>query len=188
MTANSALSLRIRNLVNQKKNLINAQSQCQSPLIPPSATSDNAVRGIKATQFEDTAPANSSFVFNQPCNTISIKGQGRMLDENSYRPELNLGGQFDYSWAFPEHLSLDPISSNFGIFPKHTSLMPDSEVSKEVAIPEFERMKVERQISASLYAMNGVNDYLENICNACNPTDSATIPTWDLLCQHFCLG
>lgn len=186
VTANSALSLRIRNLVNQKKSLTNAQSQCRSFLTPPAGTSDCAARS--GLLFDDTTPANSSLVLNQPCNTISIKGQGQMLDENFCKSELNVDGQFDYSWEFPQNAPLEPVSSNFGMSPKHISLMPDSELSNEVAIPEFERMKVERQISASLYAMNGVNDYLEKIFNACNPSDSTPIPTWDLLCQHFCLG
>ncbi|KAB1223379.1 Ethylene-responsive transcription factor RAP2-11 [Morella rubra] len=48
-------------------------------------------------------------------------------------------------------------------------------------ISEFERMKVERQISASLYAMNGVHEYMETVRD---PAEAL----WDLppLCSLFC--
>ncbi|RZC77744.1 hypothetical protein C5167_001935 [Papaver somniferum] len=48
-------------------------------------------------------------------------------------------------------------------------------------ITEFDRIKVERQISASLYAMNDVHEYLESYHD---PIDGL----WDLppLCQLFC--
>ncbi|KAJ8424620.1 hypothetical protein Cgig2_034186 [Carnegiea gigantea] len=148
VTANSALSLRIRNLVNWKKSLTNAQSPCQSLMTPPAGTSDSAARS--GVLFDDTTPANDSLVLNQPCNTISTKGQGQMLEENLYKSELNEDGQLDYSWAFPQNAPPEPVTSNCGMSPKHINLVPDSEVSNEVAIPEFERTKVERQISASL--------------------------------------
>ncbi|KAL6272046.1 hypothetical protein ACE6H2_022738 [Prunus campanulata] len=46
---------------------------------------------------------------------------------------------------------------------------------------EFERMKVERQISASLYAMNGLQEYMDTVYD---PNE----PSWDLppLCPLFC--
>jgi EREBP-like factor len=40
---------------------------------------------------------------------------------------------------------------------------------------EFERMKVERRISASLYAMNGLQEYFDRVFDA-----SACDPLWDL--------
>nr|POE61483.1 ethylene-responsive transcription factor rap2-11 [Quercus suber] len=65
--------------------------------------------------------------------------------------------------------------------PKNLTL-PDTHTA-ELEISEFERMKVERQISASLYAMNmnGVHEYMEAV------HDSAE-ELWDLppLCSLFC--
>lgn len=40
-------------------------------------------------------------------------------------------------------------------------------------VTEFDRMKVERSISASLYAINGVQEYLETMHDASDPL-------WDL--------
>ncbi|CAI9101046.1 OLC1v1038272C1 [Oldenlandia corymbosa var. corymbosa] len=54
---------------------------------------------------------------------------------------------------------------------------------QEMEISVFERMKVERQISASLYAMNGVQEYMETLV-----FDPTLEPLWDLppLCSLFC--
>ncbi|KAI3877480.1 hypothetical protein MKX03_026537 [Papaver bracteatum] len=56
-----------------------------------------------------------------------------------------------------------------------------SQSSQTSEITEFDRIKVERQISASLYAMNGVHEYLESYHD---PIDGL----WDLppLCQLYC--
>ncbi|XP_038883288.1 ethylene-responsive transcription factor ERN1-like [Benincasa hispida] len=53
--------------------------------------------------------------------------------------------------------------------------------SEELELCAFERMKVERQISASLYAINGVQEYMEAV-------HEASEPIWDLppLCSLFC--
>ncbi|XP_060174630.1 ethylene-responsive transcription factor ERN1-like [Lycium barbarum] len=49
-----------------------------------------------------------------------------------------------------------------------------SEGTREMGYTEFERMKVERQISASLYAVNGVQEYMETV------HDPADLSLWDL--------
>ncbi|KAL2940717.1 Ethylene-responsive transcription factor ERN1 [Bienertia sinuspersici] len=62
---------------------------------------------------------------------------------------------------------------------------------KGCAMLEFERIKVERQISASFYAMNGVSDYLQSVIDAYNSIDhDPAAPTWDppTLYHNFCLG
>ncbi|KAF4368505.1 hypothetical protein F8388_018629 [Cannabis sativa] len=58
----------------------------------------------------------------------------------------------------------------------------DSETKGIDEFMEFERMKVERQISASLYAMNGVHEYMEALHH---DLDDAL---WDLppLCSLLC--
>lgn len=54
--------------------------------------------------------------------------------------------------------------------------------SEDLELCAFERMKVERQISASLYAINGVQEYMEAVHE---PSSEAI---WDLppLCSLFC--
>ncbi|PKU75644.1 ethylene-responsive transcription factor ERN1 [Dendrobium catenatum] len=56
-------------------------------------------------------------------------------------------------------------------------------------VSEFERMKVERQISASLYAMNGVQEYFEAVQDLSSSSSLASAhvdPDWDLpALYHF---
>ncbi|GFZ20799.1 hypothetical protein Acr_28g0015040 [Actinidia rufa] len=68
------------------------------------------------------------------------------------------------------------VPKRIGLAPQTNSFEMDGD-----RIPEFEHMKVERQISASLYAMNGVNEYWENVHDSGDAF-------WDLptLCQMFC--
>ncbi|MQL99987.1 hypothetical protein Taro_032713 [Colocasia esculenta] len=104
-----------------------------------------------------------------------------------YRPcfgngnsELHLGGSSsDFSWLFDsagiERLQQFTQEGPLEL-PKHGVFEEGGE-----GLSELERMKVERQISASLYAINGVHEYLEAVHD---PSDAL----WDLppLCQLFC--
>ncbi|XP_021850894.1 ethylene-responsive transcription factor ERN1 [Spinacia oleracea] len=174
---NSALSRRIRNLVNQKKSLIR-NNNTQPPPAPPTTTTSTTIK----TTDDNNDAANTSLVLNQ---AVTFAG------ENAYRPDLS--GQFDCSWAFPQQFPPPIPNDDLEMFRKHlsfTTTMADTGMmmnnANEVAMLEFERMKVERQISASLYAMNGVNDYLQCVFNACDSND----PTWEppMLYHNFCLG
>ncbi|KAJ0966280.1 hypothetical protein J5N97_027418 [Dioscorea zingiberensis] len=83
-------------------------------------------------------------------------------DQEVYRPSfVNVGEEFGIGSSVFDELELHKS----GVFPESS---------------EFDWMKVERQISASLYAMNGVHEYLEAV------TDSSD-QMWDLppLCQLF---
>ncbi|KAL0417414.1 UNVERIFIED_CONTAM: Ethylene-responsive transcription factor ERN1 [Sesamum radiatum] len=95
-------------------------------------------------------------------------------------------GGYEMSSSYVNHcdqgfnyaMDFDKISlQHDGIFvPKRAD-----EVMNDAQFPDFERMKVERQISASLYAMNGINEHWDNI------NDSNDL-FWDIptLCQMFC--
>ena len=163
---NSALSRRIRNLVNQKKKLINSPQF--GPTLHTTSSTDNV--------------ADSSLVINQTVNFTS-----QMVNRNEYLPDVTR--QFDYSWAFPQQFP-PPIPADLGVF---TATLPEAQQvnnANEVAMLEFERIKVERQISASLYAMNGVNDYLQSIFSARDSVDLPLTPAWDppMFYHNFCLG
>ncbi|RLM86121.1 hypothetical protein C2845_PM04G30350 [Panicum miliaceum] len=80
------------------------------------------------------------------------------------------------------------FESAFGQFPPLDSFAavesavpaaPAEEEPAAAAAPgemaEFERIKVERRISASLYAMNGLQEYFDQVFDA-----SACDPLWDL--------
>lgn len=75
----------------------------------------------------------------------------------------------------PKHQAAAAASSSTTTSTTTTAAEADSEFL------EFERMKVERQISASLYAMNGLQEYMDTVYD---PNE----PSWDLppLCPLFC--
>ncbi|KAL5765285.1 hypothetical protein ACOSQ2_017879 [Xanthoceras sorbifolium] len=63
-----------------------------------------------------------------------------------------------------DHYQLPLVQEGMLQLPKHNNAgfsFPD-QPNDYLELSEFERMKVERQISASLYAINGVNEYLGN--------------------------
>ncbi|MBA0700077.1 hypothetical protein Goari_001649 [Gossypium aridum] len=71
-----------------------------------------------------------------------------------------------------------PLSQGLEL-PQEVGVLPQG-IDQELM--EFERLKVERQVSATLYAMNGVSEYLQSA--AFDPNDAI----WDLptLCHLFC--
>ncbi|KAJ0079058.1 hypothetical protein Patl1_22916 [Pistacia atlantica] len=83
--------------------------------------------------------------------------QDLQLFDDAYKPDLsNCTEEFELErWCFPE--------------------------AKDLEFTEFDRMKVERQISASLYAINGVQEYMDTVHD---PTEAF----WDLppFCSLFC--
>ncbi|KAM7256393.1 hypothetical protein ACFE04_012134 [Oxalis oulophora] len=99
-----------------------------------------------------------------------------LLDDHddAYKPDLSgCTPQFDYDathfnrlWPFPD---------------QQEGITLDNTTQEDY----FQRMKVERQISASLYAVNGVNEYWDNIAAAYQPNSEGL--SWDLptLCQLF---
>ncbi|KAH0728885.1 hypothetical protein KY289_000073 [Solanum tuberosum] len=157
---NPALSMKIRNLINHKRSLnkINHRS-----------TSSTSTISTSTTTHQETVLSN----------------------DDAYKPDLNFymaeidqmkSSNFDHTSTiftndFDTILLDDENVDNFHDVPKEI-------LEDHSQIPEFENMKVERQISASLYAMNGVNEYWENFHDSNN--NDATY--WDLpmLYQMFC--
>ncbi|XP_047937908.1 ethylene-responsive transcription factor ERN1-like isoform X2 [Salvia hispanica] len=141
MPCNPALSLKIKNLLNQKRSQNKAT-------IPPTAARSNQMKGsvvFTSNPSEDAYKPDFSHLephFNQ-CN------QALDVDTPALQPYVPRRGGEGATEAAP--------------------------------FPDFERLKVERQISASLYAMNGINEYWDTI-NESNDT------FWDIqtLCQMFC--
>lgn len=109
--------------------------------------------------------------------------------DDGYKPDLanciggvNTGGAgggscYELQCDLPLNIGDEFAGFDFGLNSKKDD-------QDEVSTSDFERMKVERQISASLYAMNGVNEYWENVLNDCSDNSSY----WDLplLSQMFC--
>ena len=179
---NSRLSLKIRNLLNHKKSLRQGTSTISS-----NKTTIKASTIVSSNSSISNASSSDSFLINTsddrfPCN--SMKQIIQMFDD-AYRPDLrNCVGELEpatslFGQSWPISTGFDQIPLNQGLqLPQDAGLLSDA-IDPELL--ELERLKVERQISASSYAMNGVNEYLEN---AFDPNGAL----WDLptLCQLFC--
>ncbi|KAG2671459.1 hypothetical protein I3760_14G137100 [Carya illinoinensis] len=178
ISPDSPLSLKIKNLLHQKK------TSKQQP---------SAAATVKPANARITSTCClTNFSTKHSTASSSGKDQGPSMVGDVYIPDLSNcvagveAGKFhsDHSWTFQSTTGLDqlPLLQDRLDFPKHggNNLMPADTISQTyVELTEFERMKVERQISASLYEMNGVNDYAY---------DDASDPLWDLsdLCYLFC--
>ncbi|PSR86906.1 Ethylene-responsive transcription factor RAP2-11 like [Actinidia chinensis var. chinensis] len=179
--ANSPLSLKIRNLLNQKR--ASNQNLTFSPL--PTTTTNNIATTSKtiSTIIEKSQSSNNRLV------SSILKKDTHMFDD-TYKPDLSplemgysqfthpFGTEFDRFLLNRSNSVLEglEVPKRIGLAPQTNSFEMDGD-----RIPEFEHMKVERQISASLYATNGVNEYWENVHDSGDAF-------WDLptLCQMFC--
>ncbi|KAJ0013295.1 hypothetical protein Pint_20142 [Pistacia integerrima] len=112
--------------------------------------------------------------------------QDLQLFDDAYKPDLSncteefeLGSyQSDLSTGFGNVVDRFSFTQELLDFPKNGGALPEA---KDLEFTEFDRMKVERQISASLYAINGVQEYMDTVHD---PTEAF----WDLppFCSLFC--
>ncbi|XP_043692710.1 ethylene-responsive transcription factor ERN1 [Telopea speciosissima] len=188
VSSNSPLASRIRNLLNHKKGL--KQQPVDTSYYTNTNTNTNTNTSIitttPCTSTVSITSMNSSSSSSSNNSSVSYEEiQGEQMSNDAYRPDLsNCSKEFDLG------SSPSDLSSIFGpAFDRYPYTQGELELSRNVGLPEtlesnitdLERMKVEQQISASLYAMNGVHEYLETVHD---PTDTF----WDLppLCQLFC--
>ncbi|KAK6945431.1 AP2/ERF domain [Dillenia turbinata] len=168
VSPNSPLAARIQSLLNKKKE---ATQQCK------------VEDSISPEHSNSVSSAGSSSSACNSCVTSNfVKIQDNQLFDDAYKPDLSnckeefeLGScQSDQSWnfgcGFVDRYSLSQemmtTMSNF----------PNNETDgNETDFTEFERMKVERQISASLYAMNGLQEYME--FHGPDLTENVTLPS-----------
>nr|GMD19388.1 ethylene-responsive transcription factor RAP2-11-like [Ipomoea batatas] len=157
---NPALSLKIRNLLSQKKKNLK-----KPPIISPSKTSP---------------PSESS---------VSVTAPDFPVLDNAYKPGFSFsegGLGHDHHMVFSPHID-HSLMVDFDRFLLGQSDGFDQALkgnNHDGQISEFEHMKVERQISASLYAMNGVNEYWENLHEYdCGDHAFLDLP---MICQMFC--
>ncbi|URD95603.1 AP2 [Musa troglodytarum] len=169
VAADSPLASRIRNLLNLKKQTTSAcnPSPTNSSPCDPSATSTGASSAASSGIEPESCTSNSSLSSVASC-LESQQDISQMADE-VYRPCFSNGGEELEFWPS------SPLPSDSWLF----DCLELPKVGPEIS--EFERMKVERQFSASLYAMNGVQEYLDMVHD---PSDTL----WDLppLCHLPC--
>ncbi|KAH0723535.1 hypothetical protein KY285_006581 [Solanum tuberosum] len=107
---------------------------------------NNILSVIPQSEGGDITPTLESkeVVFDREIRVLSCDQESQVFDDfNTYKPDLDISTS----------------SSSF----TRTELSWDFEELLDIPLTEFEVMKVERQISASLYAVNGVQDYMEII-------------------------
>ncbi|GAB4851476.1 hypothetical protein Ancab_030878 [Ancistrocladus abbreviatus] len=179
VSPDSPLASRIRNLLNSRR-----EEKQTSSNIPSTTTADIVT--------SSSAAAGTSFTLTSTgCNAGGVgygifpgkKVEKTEMVNDAYKPDLSSFGE-NYelgppqSWCFNQGFDRFPSSQDMLYFPRNV----DFPERVGLEIPELERMEVERQISASIYAMNGVQEYMNTI------HDPAADALWDLppLCSLFC--
>ncbi|KAK1386492.1 Ethylene-responsive transcription factor RAP2-11 [Heracleum sosnowskyi] len=168
VSANSPLASRIKNLLKSK-------------------------RGTGETQNLDTSSTNTSSSTNSPTSSggdfpsrVVVKDHNHLFDD-AYKPDMrNFDDEFYLGSSYESNISwgLEGTGADRLAFDPEIWELPKNdmaEASTGLDFAEFEHMKVERQISASLCAVNGVQEYNQTVND---PNDSI----WDLpaLCSLFC--
>ncbi|KFK26215.1 hypothetical protein AALP_AA8G217500 [Arabis alpina] len=167
---NSQLSLKIRNLLHQKQSMKQQQQQQQQL--------QQQIKPFAECSINYTATATSLTTTAMPLNNV-YRPDSSVIEQ----PETDGGLQLPYSWpGFASEFN-HQVPLAHGGEDTHGHLNdPNSTDQQHLGLAE-----IERQISASLYAMNGGNGYYENM-NAEYAIFDPTDPIWDLpsLSQLFC--
>ncbi|XVE90184.1 hypothetical protein DITRI_Ditri20bG0058000 [Diplodiscus trichospermus] len=187
VSMDSPLASRIRNLLDSKKGTKQKGVQVSAPTT--SATTSFSPRPSPSTSTSSSTSSNScnssGGLSNENCSPSEVVQDGQLFDD-AYKPDMSnctreigiaSSSQSDFSYTSESGFDRFLYTQEIMNLPKNV-LLPDENDSE---LTEFQRMKVERQISASLYAMNGVQEYMETV------NDSAEA-LWDLppLCSLFC--
>ncbi|KAL1314372.1 hypothetical protein HN51_041168 [Arachis hypogaea] len=153
VSTDSPLASRIRNLLNDKKGIKKQENSVVA--CAPRILGSSSSSSTNNDKIEKSVP--------------------QVVRDDAYKPdlsscEMNPQQSNSFWWDF------GPI---FDRLPFANHLLDGT---TDMELLEFERMKVERQISASLYAINGVHEYMETL------QESNNEPIWDLppLCSLFC--
>ncbi|XP_010519663.1 PREDICTED: ethylene-responsive transcription factor RAP2-11 [Tarenaya hassleriana] len=173
---NPHLSLKIRNLLHQKKNMKQQQEQQQ--------------KRITTTVAAATIPASSNAVI-QPADMLDNVYRPDLAGCIAGQPEEHEGFHLSYPWqllaGFDHQVPSARAASETNLGHHHQFQDPDTtDQQPNLGFAELQRMKdMERQVSASLYTMSGTNyDCMTTEYAIFDPTD----PIWDLpaLSQLFC--
>ncbi|CAN6696784.1 unnamed protein product [Malus baccata var. baccata] len=190
--SNSPLSLKIRNLLNQKKGLNQSPSSSNPNSLNSTPIATTATITNKYITFSDGS-ANSIATFSEIFLPNCKSQKNVQVFDDAYRPDVSncigvlqpglFHNHFGRQWPLLTGFDQLPVTHEGNDLAKDIGMTSSPNVAAEPEVTEFERLKVERQISASIYAMNGVNEYLDN------GYDSGDA-FWDFpsLSQLFCLG
>jgi len=168
VSLDSPLASRIRNLLNNKRRDKQQQSEEETAEVstPPTSTIITT-SAITTSCCSSCSSISSCGMSTDSYSNSSSVHETDILFDDAYKPDLSnlieefkwVTSQSDLSWGF------GPVFDGFA-FSQEGLDFPKSVVSpgtSDLEFSEFDKMKVERQISASLYAMNGVQEYMETI-------------------------
>lgn len=162
VSLDSPLASRIRNLLNNKRRdqQQHSEEETAEASTPPTST-------ITTTSSTITTSSSSSSSSGMSDNYSSSIHETDHLFDDAYKPDLR-----NCIEEFKLGSSQSDLSRGFGpLFDRFSYAQEVLDFPKSVVLPEasdsefseFDRMKVERQISASLYAINGVQEYMEAV-------------------------
>ncbi|KAK0602428.1 hypothetical protein LWI29_033236 [Acer saccharum] len=192
--SDSPLASRIRNLVNNKKGGKKPSGEIEEASTTRTSTTTTSTSSSSSSCFTSSSGGDDH---QQSPNSSTITVQDIQFssfdDDDGYKPDLSnctedFHDQLGYSqsdllpWGFGNGV-VDRFSFAQDLldFPINGGQAQASSCSSsELEFTEFDRMKVERQISASLYAINGVQEYMETVHD---PTDQAFWDLPPLFCQ-----
>ncbi|KAG8371800.1 hypothetical protein BUALT_Bualt12G0000900 [Buddleja alternifolia] len=168
VSENSPIASRIRNLLNSKKTASPKVKAKQHSQESSSTTTSTDINSPSTTADTNTSAESFSSDKMQDCT---------QLFDDVYKPDLSNcvdgldvgAAQSDGVWGFDHDPDRFSFTQELLDLPKNVILSENPEME----LSEFERMKVERQISASLYAINGLQEYMETLYD---PTEAL----WDL--------
>ncbi|XP_028761269.1 ethylene-responsive transcription factor ERN1-like [Neltuma alba] len=174
VSTDSPLASRIRNLLNNRKVTKEQDVDASSSRVNPTSSGGTSTTGSSDSSNDDK---NDSSLSSGKIQNTELFADGYRPDLSSYGEGFDLCPQSNLSWG------LGPIVDRFPFAQVLDAPKTDGVADTvELELSEFERMKVERQISASLYAINGVHEYMETV------QDSSEEALWDLppLWSMFC--
>ncbi|KAK4345924.1 hypothetical protein RND71_036100 [Anisodus tanguticus] len=155
VSQDSPLASRIKNLINSKK----IAKQKSLEYLADSTSSSTTMTTSPISSCDDILSSEYAQRNNLDETILSIDQESQLFDDsNTYKPDLDIVTSSSSSCFSSELVSWD-FEQGF----EFAQELLDIPTKTEMGFSEFEVMKVERQISASLYAVNGVQDYMEII-------------------------
>ncbi|OIW03295.1 hypothetical protein TanjilG_09942 [Lupinus angustifolius] len=166
VSMDSPIAFRIRNLLKERKGVKEKQEDIVDvgtniSSASPNTNSCNNNNDKNASSISSVTTPNSTKLFDD--------------DFESDFSNCRVESESNFSWAFGQVFDCFPFAQMLDI-PKIDGMID----TQHLELSEFERMRVERQISASLYAINGVHEYMEAV-------KDSNESLWDLppICSLF---
>eukprot|EP00257_Ricinus_communis_P019627 XP_015578669.1 ethylene-responsive transcription factor RAP2-11 [Ricinus communis] len=159
VSLDSPLASRIRNLLNNKKAGKEQQTE-QEENHEVSTPSNSTVTTATSTSTSSSNMSDNNTPSREIINETQFHEDVYKPDMSNCRDEFELvSSQSDLTWAFGPGYDRFSFTQEVLDFPKDMLLSE----ADDLEFTEFDRMKVERNISACLYAINGVQEYMETV-------------------------